>query len=1086
MAAPLKISTLVTIDATQAKAGGAEAQRAIEGMGQSADMASTKIQQLIARSAGIGGGAANQNIREWNGALAMQGRAVDELRAKYNPLFAVINQYKASLTEIRTLHAQGILSTDEMTSAISRQRQATLSSIDAIKGRNTALSGGASAGGAAFRRVNLGYQLNDIAQGAALGAPVSMIAAQQLPQIAQLYAGQGGMKAALADIGAIATGVIGTVGALPLALGVAGAAAIAYASLSGDAVRDVDDVLSEHQRNIKALAESYGIAERGARAYSAADRAVAEAAARNSLAENTKRQVESAKELREQFSTFVTPGRSGGGFFNLTADFKPFQSAFNELDQGIRTGTVNADAFVQKVKDIAEANPGARKFADEILRAADGLVKLNGEASKAQDLFAQLATSGPILDPLGAFNLDRAQTERADRTRSQYLQEQIRYEAELRQATARTLAERIAAARAAAGAEYNPDESAAERTKRIDRAGELVRISGEADIANARRERQRSLDETIAGQRLELSLIGQTTSAIEAQRMEARLLAEAKAEALRNGTTVSEEEIQRIREAAAEYGRLASAIEATRALRGQRQEIDQLQLEISLVGRLEADRRRTLALAEAEKKIREQGLSGDYAEQFRRGAVEAETYRMKLEQVQDAWGAIQSAGENAIDSFVEGLASGDIEGALDSIAKDITKTVLQLGVANPLKNALFGTNYGTLSDVGGIFANLFGGGAAGVSGSNVGSMTVTAASVIVNGGIGGIGGSGLIGQVLSGLGANQNMPSSMSSYAAAIRQIESSGNYQALGPLTKSGDRAYGAYQVMGANIPAWTKGALGQVLSPQQFLTSPSAQDAVFAKYFGQSLSKFGNANDAASVWFTGRPLAQGGNAADILGTTGKAYVDKFNAALGQVTNTAGAANQNLGTFGNNLGGLGSALQNAASGIGSGGSGGGLFGALAGLFGFGGGSQWAAAASGSIIGLFDKGGYTGDGGRYEPAGITHKGEVVWNQDDVARAGGWQTVEAMRLGRRGYATGGAVARGPAANTNSAGDRSGSIVINNYSSARVETEEKTDDRGARQTVFTLSDAVGDAMARKGGGANKALSNQFGVRRQGRRR
>ncbi|EJF91686.1 tape measure protein [Bartonella tamiae] len=51
----------------------------------------------------------------------------------------------------------------------------------------------------------------------------------------------------------------------------------------------------------------------------------------------------------------------------------------------------------------------------------------------------------------------------------------------------------------------------------------------------------------------------------------------------------------------------------------------------------------------------------------------------------------------------------------------------------------------------------------------------------------------------------------------------------------------------------------------------------------------------------------------------------------------------------------------------------------------------------------FDKGGYTGDGGKYQPAGIVHKGEVVWSQSDVKKWGGARAVDAMR---RGYAHGG--------------------------------------------------------------------------------
>ncbi|MGI2095454.1 phage tail tape measure protein [Shewanella glacialipiscicola] len=54
------------------------------------------------------------------------------------------------------------------------------------------------------------------------------------------------------------------------------------------------------------------------------------------------------------------------------------------------------------------------------------------------------------------------------------------------------------------------------------------------------------------------------------------------------------------------------------------------------------------------------------------------------------------------------------------------------------------------------------------------------------------------------------------------------------------------------------------------------------------------------------------------------------------------------------------------------------------------------------------EGGFTGAGGKYEPAGIVHKGEVVWSQRDVAAAGGVATVEAMRKGNKGYANGGIV------------------------------------------------------------------------------
>lgn len=123
-------------------------------------------------------------------------------------------------------------------------------------------------------------------------------------------------------------------------------------------------------------------------------------------------------------------------------------------------------------------------------------------------------------------------------------------------------------------------------------------------------------------------------------------------------------------------------------------------------------------------------------------------------------------------------------------------------------------------------------------------------------------------------------------YRDAISSVESGGKYDAIGPDT-GGDRAYGRYQVMGANIPAWTKAALGREMTPQEFLADPKAQDATFDHRFGQYVQQYGNPQDAASVWFSGRPMAKAGNASDVLGTTVPGYVAKFNAALGKPQGT-------------------------------------------------------------------------------------------------------------------------------------------------------------------------------------------------------
>ena len=114
----------------------------------------------------------------------------------------------------------------------------------------------------------------------------------------------------------------------------------------------------------------------------------------------------------------------------------------------------------------------------------------------------------------------------------------------------------------------------------------------------------------------------------------------------------------------------------------------------------------------------------------------------------------------------------------------------------------------------------------------------------------------------------------------AISGIESGGNYAATGPVTRTGDRAYGKYQVMGANVGPWTKEVLGQAMTPQQFLADPQAQDAVFNAKFGQYAQKYGP-EGAARAWFAGESGMNNPNARDQNGTTVQGYANKFDAAM-------------------------------------------------------------------------------------------------------------------------------------------------------------------------------------------------------------
>lgn len=98
--------------------------------------------------------------------------------------------------------------------------------------------------------------------------------------------------------------------------------------------------------------------------------------------------------------------------------------------------------------------------------------------------------------------------------------------------------------------------------------------------------------------------------------------------------------------------------------------------------------------------------------------------------------------------------------------------------------------------------------------------------------------------------------------AYAVKSVESSHNYQAMGEVIKKGmykgQRALGAYQIMEGNIPSWSKEALGREVSKKEFLENPEIQDAIFNHQMQKNISKYGTVEDAVSIWFTGRPYAE------------------------------------------------------------------------------------------------------------------------------------------------------------------------------------------------------------------------------------
>lgn len=133
----------------------------------------------------------------------------------------------------------------------------------------------------------------------------------------------------------------------------------------------------------------------------------------------------------------------------------------------------------------------------------------------------------------------------------------------------------------------------------------------------------------------------------------------------------------------------------------------------------------------------------------------------------------------------------------------------------------------------------------------------------------------------------------MSTYQDAIAGIESGGRYDIVGPTHPKLGRALGKYQVMEANVGPWTEKHLGRAMTPEEFLASPEAQDAVFNGEFGSYVEKFGP-EGAAQAWFAGPGGVGKMDRKDSLGTSVASYTDKFRNALGP---DALAANEAMAT---------------------------------------------------------------------------------------------------------------------------------------------------------------------------------------------
>lgn len=157
------------------------------------------------------------------------------------------------------------------------------------------------------------------------------------------------------------------------------------------------------------------------------------------------------------------------------------------------------------------------------------------------------------------------------------------------------------------------------------------------------------------------------------------------------------------------------------------------------------------------------------------------------------------------------------------------------------------------------------------------------------------------------------------------------------------------------------------------------------------------------------------------------------------------------------------------------------ITGPLAGMMGgwFGGGvpdTSYAPAHG------FSLGGYTGDGGKFEPAGIVHKGEGVLNQDEIRKLGGEPGFNAFRsILQKGHFSGGMAGKPtfPTSAVASSSTQELQVVINNYGNNKVTAKEETSRGPDGQVLRRLVIGIVDEQLSSGStSTGRVMTNVWG--------
>ncbi|TKD17404.1 hypothetical protein FBT96_14325 [Rhodobacter capsulatus] len=893
-------------------------------------------------------------------------------------------------------------------------------------------TGSQQSGAGAAYAANLGYQFNDIAMMTMAGQNPMMLMMQQGTQVTQVM---GQMRASGLSVGTALRGAfMGMLNPMSLATMAVigfGTAAVQWLMDTREGTKDLDQALSDLQSSTKSLDGAMKAAKEGSSDLVEQYGSGAKAAREMNLAILTLSRAKSALDLKDALGSI---GEKIGDVSTFgVVRLQKLEEQFNLTNKGA-VGVKDAlDLFLH-----AKTNEDRQIFAQRLATAL------------AQ---AEYATGGATREAL-AFGENVAK---------------VALEAQNVKGTTEQIDALVkSVAKTDMGAPY---KSGAEKGK------ELLGIL--SDLRNVMKETRGPYDladDLEMTQRIAKATAEYGADSLEVKRLQIEAERQDFERQLRDMTQLTEAHKQELRErweaakglnSADPFGTIAAGRDY---LRTQAESIAKTQLELSLVGQTEETRRRVLALYEAELEIRQRNINPDssLAAMMRDASVTASEAEATLKRISDGWGTVTKAGETAIDGIFDALKQGDVKGAFDSLADEIGSMFEQLAITNPLKNAIFGSDYSTMFDVGGLSGiwDRLTGKAGPIDGSklaataaaqSVANMNVTAATVILGGtGIGALAGGIGAGGGMGGLQGTSDVQSQVWNYFSAKglkpHQVAAiMGNVQAESGFNPTipgdGGTSLGLFQHHGARAD----GLLSSLGGRQNLGNVQGQLDYVWKELNSShsgalaALKAAPDVSSATNAWM--RQFERPSD--DAMQKSWSTRLGAAEQAMAKFGTTTTLATGQLGTMGTGFDKFGQALGGAVQGG-------------------GGGGFWGTLFSGIMSGLGIPG-FAG-GGRHD-GGL----RIVGESGPEVEYTGPSTIVPADLTQR-ILTGGA----PAASATQI-DARPVINITNNSSVPVqgEVQETTDSRGQRRFELVMADAVAKGLTAGGGQARRTMRDYYGI-------